>query len=238
MFDVLIKELEYELENIRKSFFKKWIILSIIYSIGFSSFPFINLFIAFYSKDDRLLFFIFFTFIFFISSLIVFSSMFSYRMSKKFSFITKEKIFSIIKKLGYNIEIINYQQKSRDLMHVAVKIYQNFHKYYQEDNFIIRVNRKDIIKICEIELTRGEGRRAYTIFTGIVISIPTAYVKNKIEEYTIVKEDNYTHIFIPQEKDLFELSILKPIKQEHIENIIKQLKDCIDIASKFIKEDI
>jgi len=129
--------------------------------------------------------------------------------SKEFSFIAKEKIFSSIKELGDNIKIISYLKRSQDLENIVKKIYKNVYEYNQEDNF----------------------------FYGIVISIPTNYVKNEIKEYKIVKEYEYTHIFISKDKDLFGLSILKPIKQEDIENIVKQLKDYIDIASKLIKEE-
>jgi hypothetical protein len=171
-------------------------------------------------------------------------------MSKKFSFIAKEKIFSFIKKLGDDIEIISYQQKSRDLKNIAKKIYQKFNEYFgeynQEDNFTIRLNGKDI-KICKIELADLRGE--VTVSQCVVISISTKYVKNGIKEYKMVKEEDYTHIFIPlfersirnafiyKPKDVFRLSILKPIKQEDIENIMKELKDYVNMASKFIKEE-
>jgi hypothetical protein len=242
MFDILIKELE----NIRKSFFKNWIILSIIGSTALVSIAFIFIFLyfeIFFQRGETIkqkfltsLPFILFIFANFIVVPLVASFIISYIMSKIFSFISKGKIFSFIKKLGDDIEIISYQQKSEDLKNIAKKIYQNFDEYNQEDNFIIKLNGKDI-KICEVKLTKGRGKYRHTIFQGIVISIPAIYAKNEIKEHKIVKENNYTHIFMPQAKDLFELSIMKPIKQEDIEKIVKQLKDYVDIASKLIKEE-
>jgi len=244
MFDVVISELE----NIRRSFFKNWIILSILSSMGLVTITFI---IFYFQKAETLkqefitslpfiLFIILFIFAEFIVTLLVISFIISRKMSKNFSFISKGKIFSFIKKLGDNIEIINYQQKAEDLKNVAKKIYQKFNEYFdeynQEDNLTIRLNGKDI-KICEVRLTKGRGKNSYTIFQGIVISIPTKYVKNEIKEYKMVKEEDYTHIFIPQSKDLFELSIMKPIKQEDIEKIMKQLKDYVNIALKFMKNE-
>jgi len=232
MFDVVISELE----NIRISFFKDWIILSILSFIGFVTITFIIFYFqrgeAPKQKFIKSLPFILFFFAAFILTLLISFSI----MSKKFSLIAKEKIFSFIKKLGDDIEIISYRPKDNYLENIARKIYGIFNEYNQEDNFTIRLNGK-YIKICELTLEKRREKNSYTIFQGIVISIPEIYAKNEIKGYKIVKEKNYTHIFISQSIAFFELSILKPVKQEDIENILKELKDCVNTASKFMKEE-
>lgn len=249
MFDIVISELE----NIRRSFFKKWIILSILIGILTFVFLFFPFSLEFSRREffERILSIFSFIFLFALFSG-SFSIYFLYKMSKEFSFIVKEKIFGFVKRLGDNIEIINYQKKSEDLKNIVKKIYKDFnlwsilYKYNQEHNFTIRIDGKDI-KICQIELADLRGE--VTVSQCVVISIPTKYVKNGIKEYKMVKEEDYTHIFIPlfersirnafiyKPKDVFRLSILKPIKQEDIENIMKELKDYVNMALKFIKEE-
>jgi len=260
MFDNLINELE----NIRISYLNNWTILSNLSSIGLVTISFI---IFYFQKGETLKqkFIKSLLFILPIFGIFIFTLLIAYStMLKNFSFIAKEKIFSSIKKLGDDIEIISYRPKDNYLENIARKIYRNFNKYNQEDNFTIRINGKDI-KICELELrkkirenrytTYRENNATYrmeTIFQGIVISIPKIYAKNEIKEYKIVIDNivirenythifisqirkNYNHIFISQGVDISELSVLEPVKQEDIEKIIKQLKDYVNIASKFIK---
>jgi len=237
MSDILIKELQYELEDIRKSFFKRFIILSTLISIVLGTITVIIFyFLLNFQKrviiNQELLNLFYILLIVLIPGVGIYIL---YKISKDFSFIAKEKIFDFIKKLE-GIEIISYQQESKDLKNVAKKMYKNFNAYWQGYSFAINLHGK-YIKICELTLKHItlEKRKDYIIFQGIVISIPTIYVKNDIKKYQIVKDSNYTYIFIPKAKDMSELTILKSIKQQDIEKIIKQLRNYVNTASKLIK---